>query len=89
MVEQGCFDLVLMDIQMPEMDGIAATGRIREMEGSTGRHTPIIAMTAHAMKGDRERCLASGMDGYVSKPIKGPELDQAISDAVRPSVLAG
>jgi two-component system, sensor histidine kinase and response regulator len=68
------FDVVLMDVQMPEMDGFAATAAIREQERHTGRHVPIVAMTAHAMKGDREHCLAAGMDGYVSKPIRSVEL---------------
>jgi two-component system, sensor histidine kinase and response regulator len=75
----GHFDLVLMDIQMPEMDGLTTTRKIREGEVVTGAHLPIIAMTAHAMRGDRERYLESGMDGYVSKPISRRELELAIS----------
>jgi two-component system, sensor histidine kinase and response regulator len=63
------FDVVLMDIQMPEMDGMEATAAIRQREKNSGKHIPILAMTAHAMRGDKERCLASGMDGYISKPI--------------------
>jgi two-component system, sensor histidine kinase and response regulator len=73
------FDLVLMDIQMPEMDGLTTTMKIREGERATRTHLPIIAMTAHAMKGDREQCLASGMDGYVAKPISRRELEEAIA----------
>jgi two-component system, sensor histidine kinase and response regulator len=77
------FDMVLMDEQMPEMDGLTATKKIRESEKSTTRHLPIIAMTAHAMKGDRERCLEAGMDGYVSKPISGELLEATIAAVMR------
>jgi PAS domain S-box-containing protein len=68
------FDLVLMDVQMPEMDGFEATAAIRKLEQATGRHTKILAMTARAMKGDEEKCLAAGMDGYIAKPIHAEEL---------------
>jgi CheY-like chemotaxis protein len=77
-LDKDKFDFVLMDVQMPEMDGIEATGAIREREKSTGGHIPIIAMTAHALKGDQERCLAAGMDAYVTKPIHTSELFQTI-----------
>ena len=73
-LEEKSFCLILMDIQMPEMDGLEATRVIREKEQGTDTHIPIVAMTAHAMKGDREHCLEVGMDGYVSKPIKAEEL---------------
>ena len=73
------FDLVLMDVQMPEMDGLEATACIRALESKLARRTPIIAMTARAMKGDREQCLEAGMDGYVSKPVRQHELSQAIA----------
>ncbi len=72
------FDLVLMDVQMPEMDGYEATGIIRRQEASTGSHLPIIAMTAHAMKADVERCFAAGMDSYISKPFQPREFLEAI-----------
>jgi len=79
-LEKGKFDLVAMDVQMPVMDGLDATAAIRKSEETTGRHVPIVAMTAHAMKGDRERCLAAGMDGYVAKPIRSSELENAIAE---------
>ncbi|MBW2192914.1 MAG: response regulator, partial [Deltaproteobacteria bacterium] len=76
------FDLVFMDVQMPEMDGFEATEAIRESEKQTGQHIPIIAMTAHAMKGDRERCIESGMDDYISKPISSGSLFEKIQALV-------
>jgi len=75
------FDVILMDVQMPEMDGLQAATLIRERERVTGTHIPIIAVTAHAMKGDRERCLAAGMDGYIAKPINPAELAATIRAA--------
>jgi signal transduction histidine kinase/CheY-like chemotaxis protein len=76
--QTGGFDLVLMDIQMPGMDGFEATAAIREKEKLTGGHIPIVAMTAHALVGDQKRCLAAGMDGYLSKPIRTTELSATI-----------
>jgi CheY-like chemotaxis protein len=77
-LERTTVDLILMDIQMPEIDGFAATAVIREREKTTGAHIPIVALTAHAMRGDRERFLAAGMDDYLSKPIQAKELDQVV-----------
>ena len=81
---RGAFDVVLMDVQMPEMDGFEATAAIRERERETGGHLPIVAMTAHAMKGDRERCLAAGMDAYLAKPLQPRELAAAIETRSAP-----
>jgi PAS domain S-box-containing protein len=78
MWEKEAFDLILMDVQMPEMSGLEATVAIREREKSTSRHIPIIAMTAHAMEGDREKCLAAGMDQYVTKPIDQKRLFEVV-----------
>src|SRR5438132_8383122 len=83
---QEPFDVVLMDVQMPDMDGLEATTAIRRWEQETSIHVPIIAMTAYTMQGDAERCLAAGMDGYVSKPMKPGELYAAIDSVM---ALAG
>ena len=76
--ESQPFDLILMDVQMPEMDGLEATAAIRAREKQTGGHVPIIAMTAHALSGDRQRCFEVGMDGYIAKPVRAAELFQTI-----------
>jgi len=83
------FDCVLMDVQMPEMDGLQATAAIREGERESGGHLPIIALTAHAMDGDRDRCLAAGMDGYTTKPIVPDQLVRAILDGTRAETAPG
>ena len=80
--EKGTFDVILMDLQMPDLDGLRATQIIRDREKKTGARIPIIAMTAHAMTGDRERCLEAGMDGYVSKPFRRQELHDAIQPLI-------
>jgi CheY-like chemotaxis protein len=79
-IAKRSFDLVLMDIQMPEMDGFQATAAIREKENGTNARLPVVALTAHAMKGDREKCLAAGMDGYLTKPIRPRELDDILEN---------
>jgi CheY-like chemotaxis protein len=78
-VDRDEYDLVLMDVQMPTMDGFEAATLIRKHEEGSGRHLPILAMTAHAREGDRQRCLAAGMDGYVAKPVKMDELARALA----------
>jgi len=80
-LEHETFDVILMDIQMPEMNGYEATFVIREKEKVTGGHIPIIALTAHAMRADQERCREAGMDGYISKPIQIKELIQKVEEA--------
>jgi CheY-like chemotaxis protein len=79
-LEKDAFDLILMDVQMPEMGGLETTAVIRTKEKDGGGHIPILAMTAHALKGDRERCLAAGMDGYISKPIRPQEMFRSIEN---------
>ena len=84
-VQSGKFDLVAMDVQMPEMDGFETTAAIRNLQEKAVADIPIMAMTADAMKGDRERCFAAGMDGYISKPVRAEELRKAISQVMNPS----
>jgi PAS domain S-box-containing protein len=80
-LESETFDLVLMDVQLPEIDGLEAVGSLRVLERETGRRLPVFALTAHAMKGDRERCLAAGFDGYLTKPIRQDEFRETLSRA--------
>jgi CheY-like chemotaxis protein len=87
-LQMAAYDVVLMDVQMPEMDGFEATSRIRARERGSSRRVPIVAMTAHAMAGDRERCLAAGMDDYVSKPVAIGDLVAAIY-RVLPGLASG
>ena len=85
----AAFDVILMDVQMPEMNGFEATARIREREEITGEHVPIIALTAHAIQGDRERCLEAGMDDYLSKPLNSAALAEKLEIvALKLSVIA-
>jgi CheY-like chemotaxis protein len=86
-LQKDTYDLVLMDVQMPEMDGLEATRTIRGLELGTGFHQRIIALTAHAMVGDRERCLEAGMDGYLTKPLRPQDLDQLLESC--PQRVAG
>ena len=88
-LKQAEFDLVLMDVQMPVMGGFEATAAVREREKATGKHIPIVALTARAIKGDRERCLAAGMDGYVAKPIRPEELFEQIEALIATVPVAG
>jgi CheY-like chemotaxis protein len=90
-METSRFDLVMMDVQMPDMDGFEATAKIRQREQDLGYHTPILAITAHAMKGDREKCLAAGMDGYITKPLRLNEMFELIEEMLsksKPSAAA-
>ena len=83
-LQNADYDVILMDVQMPEMDGIEATRRIREMEAATGAHVQIVAMTAHAMAGDRERCLAEGMDDYIAKPLSRVDVLRVLENCGSP-----
>ncbi|MDG3005454.1 response regulator [Paludisphaera mucosa] len=87
-LDRETFDLVLMDVQMPRMDGFEATAAIRRGEVDTGRHLTILAMTAHAMDGDRERCLGAGMDGYISKPIRAQQFLAIVGGHAVPAAMA-
>jgi len=84
-ISEQNFDLVLMDVQMPELDGLQATRTLREAEKASGKNLPVVAMTAHAMQGDRDRCLAAGMTSYVSKPVRPDELFRVIDEVLAAS----
>jgi len=87
-IQEETFDVVLMDVQMPDMDGLEATALIREWEKNRERRTPIVALTAHSMKGDRDRCLAAGMDTYVTKPFDAAKLIEVVESTARLKVEA-
>jgi len=84
-LESVQYDLIFMDVHMPGIDGLEATARIRERERESGSHVPIVAMTADAMTGDRERCLRAGMDGYLAKPVRPQELAEALQRFAAPA----
>jgi CheY-like chemotaxis protein len=88
-IERESFDAIFMDVQMPHMDGFQVTAELRRRERATGAHVPIVALTAHAMKGDRERCLEAGMDRYVSKPVHSAELIASLSGLPARQLAAG
>ncbi|MBU2643096.1 response regulator [bacterium] len=83
MVRDADYDAVFMDIQLPELDGYGATRQIREAEGSK-KHTPIIALTANALEGDKEKCLKAGMDDYLAKPFRGEDIERVLSRFLKP-----
>jgi CheY-like chemotaxis protein len=87
LLDREKIDVVLMDLQMPEMDGIQATAAIRASEQLRGGHVPIVALTAHALMGDREHCLANGMDGYLAKPYSSEELSHVLAEVLRVTVV--
>ena len=82
-LREQTFDVIVMDVQMPEMDGVAATRAVRSLETDTKSRTPIIALTAHARAGDRERCLSAGMDAYMSKPLRAARLISLVESVER------
>jgi CheY-like chemotaxis protein len=89
-LERHTFDLLLLDLQMPELDGLATAAAVREQERTHGgARLPIVALTAHAMRGDRERCLAAGMDGYLAKPLKPAELEALLERFSPPAARTG